>query len=70
MELLKVIFSISFKSYIRGVPDYDHPYGFIRFDRSVKPISDRIADKAEPNTTENSDGLFQGAGFTLRKARK
>lgn len=54
---------------MRGVPDYDHPYGLIRFDRSVKPIDEH---KKAIDGESNDEGFktFQGAGFTLRKGKK
>lgn len=57
------------RPYVRGIPDYNHPYGLIRFDRSVKPISDRTEPKSNGN---DDDGFkaFQGEGFSLRKSRK
>lgn len=67
---LSLSLSYDFQPYIRGIPDYDHTYGFIRFDRSVKPISDRIEEKPEQTDTNNSDGLFKGTGFSLKKGRK
>lgn len=59
------------RSYVRGIPDYNHAYGLIRFDRSVKPISDRTEPKSNGNE-DNDDGFkaFQGEGFSLRKSRK
>lgn len=55
--------------YVRGIPDYNHPYGLIRFDRSVKPISDRTEPKSNGNDDEGFKA-FQGEGFSLRKSRK
>jgi len=70
----KVETNISPKTFIRGIPDYDHPYGLIRFDRSVKAISDIPEQKANNNgdDDDNAEGFktFQGAGFSLRKGRK
>lgn len=59
------------QTYTRGIPDYDHPYGLIRFDRSVKPI-DEIKKAAEDAAGKPDDEFktFQGAGFTLRKGKK
>lgn len=50
----------------RGVPDYNYQFGVLKFDRSIKPISERVtkvdADESEPDT-------FQGQGFSM-KSRK
>lgn len=51
----------------RGVPDYDFKIGVIKFDRNVKPISDRI-QKEEPTPSQPED--FQGQGFSMKKSRK
>ncbi|XP_055326957.1 ubiquitin fusion degradation protein 1 homolog [Sitodiplosis mosellana] len=58
------------RTYVRGIPDYDHPYGLIRFDRSVKPISDRTESKSNGNDDDEGFKAFQGEGFSLRKSRK
>lgn len=61
------------KNYIRGVPDYDHQYGLIRFDRSVRPISDGPDPEREnENGAEEPEPFqaFQGQGFSLKKGRK
>lgn len=74
MLITKVIlFVIAFiQPYVRGIPDYNHQYGLIRFDRSVKPISDRTEPKSNGNDDDGDDGFkaFQGEGFSLRKSRK
>lgn len=66
--------SIEFRlqNHVRGIPDYDHPrFGLIRFDRSVKAISDKPDPKAEPENNNGDDfQAFQGPGFSLRKGRK
>lgn len=61
----------------RGIPDYDHPYGLIRFDRSIKPISDRVKEtdnEAGPSNQDNSKEKgferFQGQGYQLKKSKK
>uniref|UniRef100_A0A336M2W5 Ubiquitin fusion degradation protein 1 homolog n=1 Tax=Culicoides sonorensis TaxID=179676 RepID=A0A336M2W5_CULSO len=61
----------------RGIPDYDHPYGLIRFDRSIRPISDRPEPKKESEkdktAAETSSGTFEkfkGQGFQLKKSKK
>lgn len=66
---MKFVNSDLFQTYVRGIPDYDHPYGLIRFDRSVKPISDRTESESNGNG-DDSFKAFQGTGFSLRKARK
>lgn len=53
---------------VRGIPDYDHPYGLLRFDRSVKPISDMIQKKEQ--TEDETEDSFNGQGFSLKKGRK
>ncbi|XP_075160713.1 ubiquitin fusion-degradation 1-like isoform X1 [Haematobia irritans] len=51
----------------RGVPDYDYNFGYLKFDRSIKPISDRVAEiDSGPTIQEN----FQGEGFSMKKSRK
>jgi len=55
--------------YVRGTPDYDHPYGLIRFDRSVKPI-DREKKPVEDENKDDGFKAFQGTGFSLKKGRK
>lgn len=54
------------KMYTRGIPDYDHPYGLLKFDRSVRP------DKGNGEAKDDQDDfqMFQGQGFSLRKSRK
>ncbi|EDW70879.1 ubiquitin fusion degradation protein 1 homolog [Drosophila novamexicana] len=56
----------------RGVPDYDYQFGLLRFDRSIKPISDRTQEDAEGATGEagiDADS-FHGTGFSMKKSRK
>uniref|UniRef100_A0A1I8M523 Ubiquitin fusion degradation protein 1 homolog n=1 Tax=Musca domestica TaxID=7370 RepID=A0A1I8M523_MUSDO len=51
----------------RGVPDYDYQFGYLKFDRTIKPISDRVAEvDASPAVQES----FQGEGFSMKKSRK
>ncbi|GAB0088321.1 Ubiquitin fusion degradation protein 1 homolog [Sergentomyia squamirostris] len=54
------------KPYTRGIPDYDHPYGLLRFDRTIRP------DKGNGEAKDDQDDfqMFQGQGFSLRKNRK
>ncbi|EDW19261.1 ubiquitin fusion degradation protein 1 homolog [Drosophila mojavensis] len=56
----------------RGVPDYDYQFGLLRFDRSIKPISDRGQEDAE--ATGEAAGAdtdsFHGTGFSMKKTRK
>lgn len=56
------------QTYVRGIPNYDHPFGLIRFDRSVRKKPEDIATAA----AEAPDDFqaFQGAGFSLKKGRK
>lgn len=49
-------------------PDNDHPYGLIRFDRSVRALTDD-SSKTENGSTEVFKE-FGGEGFSLRKGRK
>lgn len=69
-------FVFIFQEHARGIPDYDHPYGLIRFDRSVKPNSTSTTedgtDVSKPGNTNAADDFqaFQGAGFSLKKGRK
>lgn len=49
----------------RGIPDYDHPYGLIRFDRSIR--SDPKKDK---ENVDKSFEAFSGQGFSLKKSKK
>lgn len=51
----------------RGVPDYDYQFGYLKFDRSIKPISDRVAEIDSAPTEEET---FQGQGFSMKKSRK
>lgn len=57
---------------MRGIPDYDHPYGLIRFDRSAK--LNGTAPDAESTDAKQADDedfqAFQGQGFSLKKGRK
>lgn len=55
----------------RGVPDYDYQFGLLRFDRSIKPICDRVQDDAESTGEAGSDAdSFHGTGFSMKKTRK
>jgi len=55
----------------RGIPDYEHPYGLIRFDRSIRPISDGPdPKKEEEEKTAPSFEAFSGQGFSLKKNKK
>lgn len=49
------------KPYVRGIPDYNHPYGLLKFDRSMRPavISEKEAAQ--------EDQTFKGEGFSLRR---
>ncbi|XP_017470224.1 PREDICTED: ubiquitin fusion degradation protein 1 homolog [Rhagoletis zephyria] len=50
----------------RGVPDYDYQFGYLKFDRSIKPISERVPKKGD----EDDDPVsFHGQGFSM-KSRK
>lgn len=62
----------SLQNHARGIPDYDYPrFGLLRFDRSVKAISDKPDPKDEPENNNGDDfQAFQGPGFSLRKGRK
>lgn len=51
----------------RGVPDYNYKFGVLKFDRSIKPISDRVAEIDNSPEPEES---FQGQGFSMKKSRK
>lgn len=51
----------------RGVPDYDYKFGALKFDRSIKPISDRIA---EIDAAPEPEDTFHGQGFSMKKSRK
>lgn len=68
---------IYIQNHIRGIPDYDHQYGLIRFDRSVKPKKTDSSTSADPLNPDSaaagpSDDFqtFQGQGFSLKKGRK
>ncbi|KAH8299803.1 hypothetical protein KR044_005983 [Drosophila immigrans] len=58
----------------RGVPDYEFQFGLLRFDRNIRPISDRGQDDGEAGAGE--DGAvgeadsFHGTGFSMKKSRK
>ncbi|KAI8126543.1 putative ubiquitin fusion degradation protein 1 [Lucilia cuprina] len=51
----------------RGVPDYDYKFGMLKFDRTIKPISDRVA---EIESAPEPEETFQGQGFSMKKSRK
>lgn len=51
----------------RGVPDYNYKFGSLKFDRTIKPISDRVA---EIEANEEPEETFQGQGFSMKKSRK
>ncbi|ETN59006.1 ubiquitin fusion degradation protein 1 homolog [Anopheles aquasalis] len=53
------------QAYVRGIPDYDHPFGLLRFDRSVRKV-----ELAEAKPEEDQFREFQGEGFSLKKSRK
>lgn len=52
------------KPYVRGIPDYNHPFGLLKFDRSMRPAV--ISEKA----AEEEDKTFKGEGFSLRRNNK
>lgn len=56
---------------MRGIPNYDHPYGLIRFDRSMlkKPTEAEAAAVAAAEQTDEFQA-FQGQGFSLKKGKK
>ncbi|BFF98055.1 ubiquitin fusion degradation protein 1 homolog [Drosophila madeirensis] len=54
----------------RGVPDYEFKFGHIRFDRNIKPISDRGNDEAAGSEAGMDADSFHGTGFSMKKTRK
>uniref|UniRef100_A0A1A9WE07 Ubiquitin fusion degradation protein 1 homolog n=1 Tax=Glossina brevipalpis TaxID=37001 RepID=A0A1A9WE07_9MUSC len=52
----------------RGVPDYDYKFSLLKFDHSIKAISDRVAEN-DTNIIEAEEN-FQGQGFSMKKSRK
>ncbi|KAH8391111.1 hypothetical protein KR215_007187 [Drosophila sulfurigaster] len=57
----------------RGVPDYEFQFGLLRFDRSIRPISDRGQDDGESAGEAAAAGeadSFHGTGFSMKKSRK
>uniref|UniRef100_A0A1B0FPL2 Ubiquitin fusion degradation protein 1 homolog n=1 Tax=Glossina morsitans morsitans TaxID=37546 RepID=A0A1B0FPL2_GLOMM len=52
----------------RGIPDYDYKFGQLTFDRSVKPITDRVVE-TDSNPAPTNEG-FHGHGFSMKKLRK
>uniref|UniRef100_U5EN67 Ubiquitin fusion degradation protein 1 homolog n=1 Tax=Corethrella appendiculata TaxID=1370023 RepID=U5EN67_9DIPT len=52
-------------NYVRGIPDYDHPFGLLRFDRT-----NRSLDNGDEEKKSDDFKIFQGEGFTLKKNRK
>uniref|UniRef100_A0A0K8TRY8 Ubiquitin fusion degradation protein 1 homolog n=1 Tax=Tabanus bromius TaxID=304241 RepID=A0A0K8TRY8_TABBR len=52
----------------RGIPDYDHPFGLLRFDRTVRPSN----GKSQKSTMDEDidANTFHGQGFSLKKGRK
>lgn len=70
-----ILFYYLLQGHARGIPDYEHPYGLIRFDRTVKTSStgtEEGADVSKPGNGGVADDFqaFQGAGFSLKKGRK
>lgn len=53
-------------NYVRGIPDYEHPFGLLRFDRTVRKAEANEGGKPE----EDPFKAFQGEGFSLKKSRK
>lgn len=59
------------QNYVRGIPNYDHPYGLIRFDRSVlKKPTEAEATAAAAAVQADDFQAFQGQGFSLKKGKK
>lgn len=60
------------QNYVRGIPNYDHPYGLIRFDRSIRKKPAATAEEAAAGGAEQPDDFkaFQGQGFSLKKGKK
>ncbi|XP_068143468.1 ubiquitin fusion degradation protein 1 homolog [Drosophila tropicalis] len=59
----------------RGVPDYEFQFGKLRFDRSIKPISDRVKEKGATgggvgSAAGTDSESFRGTGFSMKKTRK
>lgn len=52
-------------NYVRGIPDYDHPFGLLRFDRTVRKV-----ETNENKSDEDAFKAFQGEGLSLKKSRK
>ncbi|XP_062534384.1 ubiquitin fusion degradation protein 1 homolog, partial [Armigeres subalbatus] len=52
-------------NYVRGIPDYDHPFGLLRFDRTV-----RKEESNDNKPEEDPFEAFKGTGFSLKKSRK
>ena len=53
-----------FVSKQRGIPDYDHTPGFIKFWRKTKK------EVVQPKVEEESFEAFNGQGKSLRKTKK
>lgn len=62
------------RTYARGIPDYNHSYGLIKFDRSIRPISDGPDPDKNVENGAAADGAgfqtFQGEGFSLKRNSK
>uniref|UniRef100_A0A1A9W0I5 Ubiquitin fusion degradation protein 1 homolog n=1 Tax=Glossina brevipalpis TaxID=37001 RepID=A0A1A9W0I5_9MUSC len=54
----------------RGVPDYDYKFGQLSFDRSIKPISDRVVETNSDIVPAKEKESFQGQGYSMKKSRK
>ncbi|XP_026847883.1 ubiquitin fusion degradation protein 1 homolog [Drosophila persimilis] len=54
----------------RGVPDYHYKFGQIRFDRSIRPVSDRGTDESGGLEDIKDVNSFHGTGFSMKKTRK
>lgn len=51
-------------NYVRGIPDYDHPFGLLRFDRTVRKVE---TNESKPD--DEGPKSFPGDGFVLKKSR-
>lgn len=51
--------------YVRGIPDYGHPFGLLRFDRTVRKV-----EATDGKNEEDPFEAFKGEGFSLKKSRK
>lgn len=48
------------------MPDYDYKFGQLKFDRSIRPISDRFKESRDASSSDS----FEGEGMHMKRTRK